>query len=688
MAEAKLYGQNKGGMSINGIIKDYYAYAGQQISAGDLVEFINGVAGKTDYGESVDAQISTEIKSGYAISAVALDENRVFIAHSYGSTLLLYGVVCTVNNATITYGTETKLVSLSISKISTCLLPNGSVFIAHVADGENQKLNGIVCIIEGTTIIAGNDIQLSSSRHSGNVISTCLLPNGDVFIAHSISSTYYYLYGIVVSIDGTNITAGPDTDLVSSSNAGYAISTCLLPNGNVFIAHSYGSNYYLYGIVVSISGTTITKGSDTELIRASYTGRFISSIVLNNGNVFIAHGYSGKNYLYGIVCTISGTTITKGTDTLLVAADNNGNNISAVLLGNNNVFIARPYGTSYYLGGIVVTIDGTTITAGTDTQLSTVASSAYCLPSALVLSNGTIFLAHNSDNTNYYLYAQIFAVENNVITNHIIATEYETQVRKVTTAQFDGIAKTSGEGGDDTGHKDKVSMWTKIANAIIELLGIPPLRLLQTSGKNLIDYTIHGASGGVGDKTDNLIDYTQAYSRNTNQKVVIDTENNAIIWSGDYFFYIPTSAQVGETLVFDCESEYRYKWALHYTDGTNAANVLNGEEITATKEVDAIMVYKYNVATAVNNMVFKNLMLNYGNEVKPYEPFGYKIPITSSDDTESITNNIYLDEPLGEGKSINYIADGLPDIPTFEGSTVIDVDTTVKPNPMELKYES
>jgi hypothetical protein len=80
--EAKLYGQNKGGMSINGIIKDYYAYAGENISAGDLVEYVNGVAGKTDYGESEDTQLSTETYTANVISAVVLDENRVFIAHN------------------------------------------------------------------------------------------------------------------------------------------------------------------------------------------------------------------------------------------------------------------------------------------------------------------------------------------------------------------------------------------------------------------------------------------------------------------------------------------------------------------------------------------------------------------------------------------------------------------------------
>ena len=193
--EAKLYGQNKGGMSINGIIKDYYAYAGENISAGDLVEYVNGVAGKTELGTSEDTIINnTTTYTSYAVSAVVLDENRVFIAHSYDDTYHLYGIVCMINGNTITCGTDT---------------------------------------------------ELSSIPHSGSTISVKLLPNGNVFIAHRYS-TSYTLYGMVVSIDGTTITKRVgDTTLVNATDAGFQISTELLSNGTIFIAHSYGSDRYL-----------------------------------------------------------------------------------------------------------------------------------------------------------------------------------------------------------------------------------------------------------------------------------------------------------------------------------------------------------------------------------------------------------------------------------------------------------
>jgi hypothetical protein len=456
--EAKLYGQNKDGTSINGIIKDYYAYAGENISAGDLVEYVNGIAGKINVGTNQDTAIdNVNTYTGFAISAVVLDENRVFIAHSYGSPRYLYGVVVTVNGANIEVGVDTSIVSYTYEgyTISACLLSKDKVFIAH-SRSSDYNLYGIVCTISGTTITAGTNTSIKTGSEQGHDISAVALDENRVFIAHSNGSSTRYLYGIVANINGTTITVGTDTTISSVKHSGYAISTCLLPNGNVFIAHSYDSTYYyLYGIVVSVNNTTITAGTDTAIDRTQYSGTKLSAVALDENRVFIAYSYTSNNYLQAIVCTISDTTISKGTAI--------GNNvvqavtaaILAIKINDKNVLVVHSYGNNSegaplnrVLYGIVYTIDGTTITAGTDKQLNNEDYTGYKI-SSLLLDNGMIFVAH-SNSTSYYLNAQLFSIdENNVPTNQISITEYETQVRKVTTGQFDGIAKTSGEGGDE-----------------------------------------------------------------------------------------------------------------------------------------------------------------------------------------------------------------------------------------------
>lgn len=94
------------------------------------------------------------------------------------------------------------------------------------------------------------------------------------------------------------------------------------------------------------------------------------------------------------------------------------------------------------------------------------------------------------------------------------------------------------------------------------------------------------------------------------------------------------------------------------------------------------------------------LMVNEGSTPLPYEPYGYKIPVvTSADGTEPVTTPIYLPTPLYSGEVLR--SDGtitrsdgttetvtVPQIPTINGTTVIDVDTAVKPTEMYTKYKS
>lgn len=83
----------------------------------------------------------------------------------------------------------------------------------------------------------------------------------------------------------------------------------------------------------------------------------------------------------------------------------------------------------------------------------------------------------------------------------------------------------------------------------------------------------------------------------------------------------------------------------------------------------------WNGAT-VENITFKP-QLEEGSTATDYEPYH-----------EPITTNIYLDEPLGAGQSINYKKDSLPPLPTFKGTSIISADTTVQPSNAEITYYS
>lgn len=470
MAEAFLNQKKSSGVKLNDIIEDFkYVYKGQTIKAGDFVNYINGVASKTSYGTSANIQLSTQAYSGYKISAVQLDDSRILIIHSYSSSYYLYGVVCTISNTTITMGTDIQLSSTTNScslRSPAVLLPSGKVFVAY--RDSTPCPNGMLLTVSGTTITVSANLKLSTIVSNAD-ISIDVLPDGNVFVSHSYNSSNY-LYGMVVTISGTTLTAGTDTSIFVDRNAGFSISSFVLPNNDIFIAHSGASNMYLYSNLVRISGTTVTVPANVTLNNTvAYAGYQISANLLTDGKVFIAHSGYSDYCLYGKICSVTDTTIkSESLDIALGTVKSyTANIVTSVALSNNRVFVVHNYdNTNYYLYGIVATVEGTNIISSTRTSLNSTKGTGRII-APLLLNNGTILLVHSRDTSNFYLDAQVFGInDSNVPSSDVLSIVYEDQVTLSSEPSFDAIALSGGVGGTDSAHKDQI----KIARPNVEVI--------------------------------------------------------------------------------------------------------------------------------------------------------------------------------------------------------------------------
>ena len=118
---------------------------------------------------------------------------------------------------------------------------------------------------------------------------------------------------------------------------------------------------------------------------------------------------------------------------------------------------------------------------------------------------------------------------------------------------------------------------------------------------------------------------------------------------------------------------------IYYTDGTKdtiyvGTNKWNRYKITSnpSKTISYIgTIWAYNTP-----LLYSDIQLEEGG-LTDYEPY-----------VEPTTTNIYLDEPLTEGQTINYKADNLPKLPTFKGTTIYSIDTQIQPSNMEVSYYS
>lgn len=132
----------------------------------------------------------------------------------------------------------------------------------------------------------------------------------------------------------------------------------------------------------------------------------------------------------------------------------------------------------------------------------------------------------------------------------------------------------------------------------------------------------------VGIKSKNLVDYTKAKAR-SGQSIIIDKENNGVIWSGNYYFEIPVYVPKGKTLYLNAEGKKASGWTVLYEDNTYSSSISLNTKITLPKNAKAVRIYKTNPTTTEKDMLITNIMLSE-ERITKYEPFGYRIPVKVS----------------------------------------------------------
>ena len=245
-----------------------------------------------------------------------------------------------------------------------------------------------------------------------------------------------------------------------------------------------------------------------------------------------------------------------------------------------------------------------------------------------------------------------------------------------------------------------------------ELNGIPPLTFNAIAGA-LKDYRIYGNtvnSESVGDRTANLFAnlWKKGYIRADNG---LEEQVDGFICSG--FFPV----EYGQTYSISRNIRVGYDNIRGYKDdesfigaGTDVCDVSNPFPSGATK-IGAFTVTNENVAfirfnDSANDLDMKYMIVDgtYTEQTMPsYEPYGYRVPVTVTNGTDTETTNLYLPEQIKMvGDEAEYIdfreqkqhfVDGtstditLPAMPTLSGTNTLTVGTEVQPSNVYIKYE-
>jgi hypothetical protein len=276
-----------------------------------------------------------------------------------GTTFLPTVASSTFNNSNVVYTEGTSIVYEPVS----------DTFVIVYID-QNDDLCAQVASINFTTgsITLGTKVVLhTSTYYTATAVYTT---SGKVFAAGWGGTGN--LSGFVLTVSGTTITAGTRTDLSQSDT--YALfSTYDTASGSVIVSgapYDSGSvGYRPSAVAATISGTSVTFGSGTliENVTLTPTINVPISYDTNANKTFVTYVPS-SGQLKGVVLSVSGTTITVGTIAVLSGTDRTSPN-SNIFTGVNNKTLCN-FSSGSVHNFVTVSISGTTVTFDTPSASS------------------------------------------------------------------------------------------------------------------------------------------------------------------------------------------------------------------------------------------------------------------------------------------------------------------------------
>lgn len=262
--------------------------------------------------------------------------------------------------------------------------------------------------------------------------------------------------------------------------------------------------------------------------------------------------------------------------------------------------------------------------------------------------------------------------------------------------------------------KKLLLLYYKQSRKIRRVSGLPPLTFKAKKAGTLKNYRIYGQTvdgESVGDRTGNLFDGSFIRRSVIGTTVCAETPNRRSI------VVDVSSYSNGNKITFSRETSAGNMFQMYQiTSPLEGGNLLNGNVFSGNSETLLATITLDNISNYPYLMIFLNgavdpitdeellaskIMVNVGNTALPYEPYGYKVPVTVSNGTDTQTIPIYLPEQIkkvgDEAEYISYAdqklhrvgADDidvtLPALPVLPGTNTLTVGTEVQPSSVEIK---
>ncbi|MCP4927533.1 MAG: hypothetical protein GY918_00565, partial [Gammaproteobacteria bacterium] len=232
---------------------------------------------------------------------------------------------------------------------------------------------GTACVgtVSGTSISFGSKVVFNSGSSQYNSVFFDPNNSGNFVVAYMDQGNSSYGTAIVGTVSGTSISFG--SDVVFNSAGTYDISVAFDPSTSRFVVcyQDDGNSYYGAAIVGTVSGTSISFGSDVVFNSAGTSHPSVSFDPNNNGKFVVCYRDQGNSqYGTAILGQLTTTLVTTNLTTsnyigFSESSYTDGQTASVMLKGGvSTTQSGLTVGSDYY-----VQVDGTLDTTADDVSV-------------------------------------------------------------------------------------------------------------------------------------------------------------------------------------------------------------------------------------------------------------------------------------------------------------------------------
>ena len=248
------------------------------------------------------------------------DEDKFVLVYSDGGAgNYLTARVASVSGTTITFGTAVVIQSANVASSSAVYDTTADKVVVAYRGHTNDYLTGIVGTVSGTSISFGSKTTLASKRPF--YIKTVYDSNADktaVFYEDSADTNDGYY--VVCTVSGTGITPGTTAAFHAANTTNIAAAYDSTAQKIVITYADVGNSSYGTAIVGTISGTSMSFGSEVVFSGTSYVSSLSVSYDSTNNKTFVFYD-KADSAATGIIGTVSGTSISFGSESTLTSGN-------------------------------------------------------------------------------------------------------------------------------------------------------------------------------------------------------------------------------------------------------------------------------------------------------------------------------------------------------------------------------